>query len=206
MENKWIKLIPKPKMRDEWKPLKEMNKTVRKTCPSNPPFFLLQGRLLQGERSDLLRKNLIGFAGFPFATHLRKGGNPHNRMYVITPAAQISTFRPYLRKQGCVTCAELTKKKVIPIKNKWHWQDYVRIWVTYCWCGNLYLSVFFFTPLQSLGNHDSMIFFSSTISPKTLQGLLNILKSKSVSRFPNPESLIIKDKDVPSQSLQWREK
>lgn len=39
--------------------------------------------------------------------YLRKGGNPHNSMYVITPAAQISTFKPYLRKQDGVTCARL---------------------------------------------------------------------------------------------------
>lgn len=39
--------------------------------------------------------------------HLRKGGNPHNSMYVITPAAQISTFKPYLRKQDCITYAGL---------------------------------------------------------------------------------------------------
>lgn len=35
-------------------------------------------------------------------SYLRKGGNPHNSMYVITPAAQISTFKPYLRKKKTV--------------------------------------------------------------------------------------------------------
>ena len=29
--------------------------------------------------------------------NLLKGGNPQRRMYVITPAAQISTFNPYLK-------------------------------------------------------------------------------------------------------------
>lgn len=29
----------------------------------------------------------------------RNGGKPHSRMYVITPAAQMSTLRPYLRKE-----------------------------------------------------------------------------------------------------------
>ena len=29
--------------------------------------------------------------------NLLKGGNPQRRMYVITPAAQISTFKPYLK-------------------------------------------------------------------------------------------------------------
>ena len=29
--------------------------------------------------------------------NLLKGGNPQRRIYVITPAAQISTFNPYLK-------------------------------------------------------------------------------------------------------------
>jgi len=29
--------------------------------------------------------------------NLLKGGNPQRRMYVITPAAQMSTFSPYLK-------------------------------------------------------------------------------------------------------------
>lgn len=64
----------------------------------------------------------------------------------------------------------------------------------------LCLSIFFFTPLQSLRNHDSVIFF---LYLRALQGLLNILKSKSVSRFPHPEPLMVKDRDVLSQSPQW---
>jgi len=30
-------------------------------------------------------------------SNLLKGGNPQRRMYVITPAAQMSTFSPYLK-------------------------------------------------------------------------------------------------------------
>lgn len=30
-------------------------------------------------------------------SNLLNGGNPQRRMYVITPAAQISTLRPYLQ-------------------------------------------------------------------------------------------------------------
>lgn len=61
----------------------------------------------------MLRKNLVLYYFFPWTyrdTHLRKGGNPHNSMYVITPAAQISTFKPYLRKQDCVTCVNFKKR------------------------------------------------------------------------------------------------
>lgn len=35
--------------------------------------------------------------------YLRNGGKPHRRMYVMTPAAQMSTFRPYLRSPETVT-------------------------------------------------------------------------------------------------------
>lgn len=40
----------------------------------------------------------------------RNGGKPHSRMYVITPAAQMSTLRPYLKKK---VASELRKARLM---------------------------------------------------------------------------------------------
>lgn len=46
--------------------------------------------LLPDQRERVYNSNIVPQR----ATDLRKGGNPQRSMYVITPAAQMSTFRP----------------------------------------------------------------------------------------------------------------
>lgn len=40
-------------------------------------------------------------------SNLLNGGNPQRRMYVITPAAQISTLRPYLQTKKITLIATI---------------------------------------------------------------------------------------------------
>lgn len=63
-----------------------------RSAPAPAPLCRKAGCSRRGLRDALW----VSDRGCPYP---RNGGNPHSRMYVITPAAQMSTLRPYLKER-----------------------------------------------------------------------------------------------------------
>lgn len=80
-----------------------MKKKNNGHCKSSSYYvlFLLQASSHK-EAKRVTRKRekcLVGAEREAACPYPRNGGKPHSRMYVMTPAAQMSTLRPYLEKQ-----------------------------------------------------------------------------------------------------------